>query len=301
MRGLSLWLGIALVLAGCSSAPRPPADADGEAFPETDFAELDLRATKETGIVHGLVVDAAIVPIVEAAVTLQPGNLSTTSDAKGRFGFADLAPGAYVVRATHADYTETQTTLQVVAGDSEPRPAMLVLQRLAGTEPYVTAMAWQGYMQCSLIAAGFFFTGCMAADVTDDESRRQDAVDVQPDFLQSELTWDSTQALGNNLCMKHYAIDEEGFEPIVDTQGRAAEACGAVPVVQSFDRASLNATAVGQGRGIERVVWVAYAIDGALGMAFEQQFTVYSHLFHNFVPPMDWTFVRDGSPAVPPA
>lgn len=307
MRLPCLVLVAAFVLAGCSGGtPETSRGLRGsgsgtEAAPPADFSDLDLHATKTTGVLRGVVVDATIVPVPGAAVTVLPGNLSMSTDAAGRFGFADLEPGAYLVRAAMADYAGAQASVQVVAGESEPRATMLVLERVLGTEPYVDALSWDGYLQCSLIAAGFFFTGCMASDVAGDDSRKEDPIGVPPEFLQSELTWDSTQALGSNLCMKHYAIDDDGFEPITDTQERANEACGARPVVQSFDRESLNVTGVGEGRGIERVVWVAYAVDGALGLAFQQQFTVFTHVFHNFVPDEGWVFVTDGPPSVPPA
>lgn len=303
MRLPCLLLVAAVIVAGCSgSTPGPaPAGGSGTTAPPADFSDLDLRATKSTGVVRGVVVDATIVPVAGATVAVQPGDRNVTTDAEGRFGFSDLEPGAYLVRASKADYTAAQATVQVVAGESEPRATMLVLDRLLGTEPYVDAMSWEGYMQCSLIAAGFFFTGCMTSGVAGDDSRKEDPIGIPPDFMQSELTWDSTQALGSNLCMKHYARDPDRFEPIMDTQGRLHEACGAVPVVQSFNHTRLNETKVGEGRGIERVVWVAYAVDGALGLAFQQQFTVYTHIFHNFVPDEGWIFVRDGAPDVPPA
>jgi hypothetical protein len=306
MRLPCLLLVAALALAGCSGGtpeerPHAGSTSGTAAPPPADFSDLDLKATKTTGVLRGVVVDATIMPIAGAAVTLQPGNLSMAADREGRFGFEDLEPGAYLVRAAKEDYAGAQASVQVVAGESEPRATMLVLERVLGTEPYVDAMSWDGYLQCSLIAAGFFFTGCMASDVTGDDSRREDPIAVPPQFMQSELTWQSTQALGSNLCMKHYARDGTDFEPIRDTQDRLHEACGAVPVVQSFNRTELNATHVGEGRGVERVVWVAYAVDGALGLAFQQQFTVFTHVFHNFVPDEGWVFVRDGSPRVPPA
>lgn len=305
MRLPCLVLVAAFVLAGCAGGSpeqgpdRQPHETASSA--PADFSDLDLKATKSTGVLRGVIVDATIVPIAGATVVLQPGDRNVTADTEGRFGFADLEPGMYLVRAAKKDYTNAQATVEVVAGDSEPRPAMLVLERILGTEPYVDVMSWDGYLQCSLIAAGFFFTGCMASDVTGDDSRREDLIVLPPEFLQSELTWDSTQALGSNLCMKHYARDGSDFEPIRDTQDRLHEACGAVPVVQSFNRTELNATQVGEGRGIERVVWVAYAVDGALGLAFQQQFTVFTHVFHNFVPDEGWVFVNDGPPRVPPA
>lgn len=301
-RWLASLLLTTMLLAGCSSSPAPGTAPQADAptpGAEADFTELQLEATKTTGVLRGVVVDTAVRPLAGANVTVHPGALQAFADGQGRFGFEGLEPGSYVVRAEAVDFIGQQATVTVVAGDDAPTPVVLSLEAVLGTEPYVDAFAWDGYMQCSLIAAGFFFTGCMASDYTEDDSRKEDFVARLPDFLQSELHWDSTQALGDNLCMKHYARRDSDFEPITDTQGRSAQACGGVPVIQAFDQAHLNATHVGGERGIERVVWVDYAVPQALGMAMNQRFSLYTHVFHNFLPAEGWTFGKDGAPTPP--
>ena len=69
---------------------------------------------------------------------------------------------------------------------------MVQLTRLPGTEPYVVAMQWDGFLQCSFTVAIAFGTGCLVGDFTDDDSRRFDPIEATPEWLQSELVWEPT-------------------------------------------------------------------------------------------------------------
>lgn len=292
------------LLAGCSGPAAPTrAPQAGSGAADTDFADLGLRATSTTAVVLGVVVDEAIRPLPGATVVLDPGNRTQETDAHGRFGYSDLEPGTYVLRASLAGHAAAQTTVDAQAGVDDPRPTLVLLESLPGTAPYVTVLAWDGFMECSLIAAGFFFSGCMAADVTSDDSRRTDPVEAEPAWLQSELVWEGTQELGANLCMKHYArvvADPGDFAPLEDQTGESAGTCGPTPVLQAFDADVLNDTGVGTGYGIERVVWVDEAFgDMTVGLSLEQRFTVYTHMFHNFTPREGWRFTVDGEHPLP--
>lgn len=283
---------LGVVLSGCAGGDPPAAGTDAGAA----FDGLGLEATATTGVIRGVVIDGSVVPVAGASVALTPGDATVLSDAEGRFGFADLAAGTYFLTASKAGHTTVQASVDVVAGEAAPAATLLRLQRLPGTEPYVVAMQWDGFMQCSFTVAIAFGTGCLVGGFTDDNSRRFDEIDDQPTFLQSELDWDTTQALGTNLCMRHYASEGIGGEVLMD------DVCGPAPLMQVAGADVLNGTAVGSGMGLERVVWVDdFAVDTTLGLALNQQFTVYTHLFHNFAPPEGWTFLADGSPPVPPS
>ena len=72
------WCLVALFVAGCaeSSAPALEPVDDG------------LVATPTTGIIRGVVVDPAVVPVQGATVDLIGTGLATTTDADGAFGLA---------------------------------------------------------------------------------------------------------------------------------------------------------------------------------------------------------------------
>src|SRR6185369_15981537 len=115
-------------------------------------------------------------------------------------------------------------------------------------------------------------------NATGDDSRRFDAIDQTSAFLQNELRWDPTQALGTNLCTRTYASKDIGGDLL------GPDTCGPSPLVQRYNGTILQSTGVGAGKGIARVVYVASYVDqaNAAGLALNQDFTVYTHLFYNF-------------------
>lgn len=299
-RRLPCLMVLALVLAGCSGSGHAPAEGDGM---QASFEDLGLSAGEGRGVVRGVVVDLSLRPVAGADVALatSSGPQATQSDADGRFGFSDVEPGLATVQASKAGYSSVQTTVEVVAGDTDPKAVTIALQRLPGTDPYVTALVWHGFLQCSWTLGGAFATGCLLGDggavvvFSSDSSRQFDPVDGAPDFLQSELLWQSTQVLGTNLCMRHYASEGLGGEVIMD------DVCGPTPLVQQAERGRLNETKVGAGQGLERVVWVeGYGAHQGPGVALNQQIDVFTHLFYNVVPDPAWRFADDGPYPLPP-
>lgn len=283
----------AAILAGCSGAPAPSADADA-----VDFDDIALSAGAGRGVVRGVVVDTSLRPLEGANVTLaaSAGPRNALTDGEGRFGFSDVEPGLTTVQASKAGYTTVQTTVEVVAGVTEPKAIAIGLERLPGSDPYVVPLLWHGYLQCSWTLGGAFATGCLIGDFTDDFSRAYDPIDKTPAFLQSELVWSSTQTLGTNLCMRHYASEDIGGEILMD------DVCGPSPLMQQANGTRLDETKVGAGLGIERAVWVAgYGHELAPGFAFNQQVDVYTHLFYNLEPDPAWRFATDGPYPIPGA
>src|SRR5688572_24479115 len=93
---------LAPLLAGCSGGGDEPAGPD------------EVQATPTTGILRGVVVDAAIRPMagVKVSVPVPDGSVrnSTTVD-DGAFAFAGLEPGAYVVRAQKLGYLDASVSV----------------------------------------------------------------------------------------------------------------------------------------------------------------------------------------------
>src|SRR5687767_7887744 len=99
---------LSLALAGCSG---DAGDPSGEGVPEGAFDGVDAEATAQTGVIRGIVIDEAITPLADAAVTIPvPGQkpLSATTTESGAFAFGGLAPGTYFVKVSKPGYQEAQ-------------------------------------------------------------------------------------------------------------------------------------------------------------------------------------------------
>lgn len=259
----------ALLLAGCGE------DGSSVAPFEEETVVLPLS---------GVVVDEAISPVAEVIVAIEGAGRSTTTDEDGRFAFEAVAPGTVTLTATRPGFVAGQTTATVVA---DMAPVRIGLVREVTDVPFVVAMQWDGFLGCSFYVATLFGTGCLLGDVLDDGSRDFAILDEPPEWLQSEMTWQNTQPAGENLCMRHYASSGIGGDTLGD-------ACGASPQTFQSDEEQIQATGVGNTRGLERVVWVDHAAPDTVGLAVDQRFTVFTHHFHNVVPESDWRFLDDG-------
>lgn len=277
--------------AGCSDPSSPAADC----APTDGCGEWGGTSTGAgRGGIRGIVIDKTIVPIAGVNVTLVGTSTTTFTDAEGRFTFASIDPGNYFLDFTKAGFAPIQTSAEVLA-DVDPQILKLQMNRLPGAEPMVIPMQWNGFMACSWYIATAFFTGCGLGQQLDDDSRSFDMIDRVPTFIQTELQWSHTQPAGRKLCMRQYASSGIGGDMLGDV-------CGESPLAMQLEYAKIEETGIGNTRGLERVVWVASWTDEAptAGIAIDQDFVVYTHLFHNFLPVEGWMFVNDGAPPEPP-
>jgi len=275
------------MVAGCS-------DPSATVTDEAEFG-ADLQATSDTGVIRGVVLDAAVAPVADATVVIVGQDRTTVTDQDGRFGFSQVPPGTYFVAASKLRYYSTQTSVDVLAGVADPPVTKVLLERVPGSEPLVVPMQWDGFMTCSWFIGTLFATGCLVADYVEDGSRDFQMIHGTPSWLQSELDWEHTQPAGENLCMRHYASSGIGGDTLGDV-------CGPTPLTFQVDGDQAEQTGLGNTRGLERVVWVDFWLaPNTVGVAIDQDFTVYTHHFHNFVPDPDWRFLDDGAYAVPPS
>lgn len=145
---LPLLLLLASLLAGCAGGGGGPAAAPDDA---QRFEDLDVEATETTGIILGVVVDASITPIDGATVTLTSAQppMSQKTDSQGRFAFADLEPGTYLLQATHAQFSTAQASTEVVAGVDEPKAVRILLERLFDRDPFSEIIKFDGFLACA--------------------------------------------------------------------------------------------------------------------------------------------------------
>ena len=99
-----------VTLAGCSDDPAPEVE-------DPTFDEFDAPVAPDRGVIRGVVVDTAIVPLAGATVTLAGLERSTTTNENGAFQFDDLEPGSYFLEVRLLGYETVQSGTSVEAGE----------------------------------------------------------------------------------------------------------------------------------------------------------------------------------------
>ncbi|HUR25911.1 MAG TPA: carboxypeptidase-like regulatory domain-containing protein [Candidatus Thermoplasmatota archaeon] len=322
MRGVLIsFLVVSIALAGCSGGkdepPAPPPE-------EVAVQDLGLEATATTGIIRGLVVDEAIRPVANTTITLAGSKEGTTkSNADGAFGFDDLEPGTYFLRAEKLGFSQVQQSAEVVAGVSDPPIVKMLLVADLATTPFYDAYVFDGFIQCSftLVAVSFaacsappIFTGLLCdqagvclGNVTEDNFGVRYTLARPPTWLQSEMVWESTQAFGGEMAVMYswgcgdenggFLCDHgaQGSSPVLVTaneteiaeinEGNLGNSTDEQLFVRVFNR-GLQETDPGPG--------------GGLGATLEQRFSIYSHFFYGYAPTEGWRFTQQSEVPGPP-
>jgi hypothetical protein len=297
LRTLVALLLAAVALSGCSGKAAAPTD------PPLD---VNVAATATTGVVRGLVVDSAIHPIAGARITLKAGDrtLQTNSSALGAFGFESLAPGTYFVSAHRHGYIDAQASAEVVAGVSD--------------KPYVEVFLFKGFLQCGVTTPAVGVAVCFALG-----SAGADNTQVNYDFaanlswLQSEMIWQATNPAGADLNLWHsYHCPGQtlycdhgprGPSPLLVTDNATWIKTLGLPGAPLYMRvfsAELDGThppAPADNVCAPDPVLGGQVCIGGAGAVVNQDFNIYTHAFHGFVPPEGYRFSTDGDPVVPPA
>lgn len=259
---------LALIVAGCSG---PGAGGDGGGPTANGFT------------VDGVVVSSAIVPLAGVAVALQPVGAITKTDAEGRFSFAGLAVGAYTVQAHRAGFLDAAVNVEVPSA----RIVQLVLEadRIVGV--FYEAFVFDGFIEQSFNVAGAR-GGTDAGNYT--IGRRQ------PDLIQSELVWESTQSLGSNLDLTAIANDGNLTKPAI------GEADGPSPLLLVLNSSVIEEFRLGPQVRLDFAVFAGaqpVAADTGVGLAVSQPYRLITHMFYGFLPPDGWRFTTDGDPPLP--
>jgi hypothetical protein len=276
------WLALALLavplLAGCTGSPSAPSSTG------PTFDDLGLKPTASTGIIRGVVVDEAIRPIAGATIVLNgeaPREAISTAD--GLFGFADLAPGTYFLAITKAGYFAAQQSTEVVAGIAEPPIVKVQLRVDVENQPFFEAFAYEGFVECttSLIVL------CGAPN---DRFTWNQYLSDGADVIQSEMVWDSTQALSPQLYFEMEAL-EDGC---TSDETFIANAEGPSPIYVRIDAETVAAFALGETCPIYYSIFAGDATGGAsplgVGATLQQRFNMFIHAFHGYLPPETWRF-----------
>ncbi|MHB8634637.1 MAG: carboxypeptidase-like regulatory domain-containing protein [Thermoplasmatota archaeon] len=309
---------LALVASGCATKPAsvaPPVCGAGSSDPA-----CQVSASPTTGIIRGVVIDAAVKPLAGVKVSLAvqgaKGAVTNTS-VNGLFAFSGLAPGTYFVRAEKDGYVTGQTSADVVAGDANPKTVKIQLTTDLSKTPYFTQYKFDGYIECSFSLVAVGLAACAEANgvgPTTDNFITEYTLDREPSWTQSEMVWQSTQAVSSELNLDYSYnagqalltnyVNVHGNSPLTGYANRTAGhevglGTNTTLLIRVFNE-PVNGTRPPNPTGpgcLPRPDPVGGCFTG-VGATVEQTFTIYTTVFYGYQPPPGWTFVAEGS--VPP-
>ncbi|MEN8230482.1 MAG: carboxypeptidase-like regulatory domain-containing protein [Bacteroidota bacterium] len=96
---------------------------------------------QQNGEIQGSIYDKAGEPVAYANVQLMGTSMGTISNDKGFYSIKKVPPGSYELRVTFVGYSDSQTTVQVTAGEVITHDFQLTITSILGEEVVVTAMA----------------------------------------------------------------------------------------------------------------------------------------------------------------
>lgn len=212
-----------ILLSGCTGGGAGGADDDIE----RSLDELDLDATETTGIIRGVVVDAAIVPLAGVTINVRSvdANLTTETKEDGLFGFDGLKPGEYFVSATKAGYGAVQTSASVVAGVDDPPIVKIRLEADPSLQPYFEERVYEAFIGCSVTSPTVSVALCdvlgPVKEATNNEFLVTYEVTGKPWWIQSEAIWDSSQPTGDDLSLSLTDFSSGPQRTVADARGKS--------------------------------------------------------------------------------
>jgi hypothetical protein len=316
LRAAGVLLLASVAFAGCASRAGPVANP---------IQDVHVAATATTGVIRGIVVDTAIHPLAGARLTLKVGErmMETNSSALGGFGFAGLPAGTYFVEAHKRGYVSSRTGVDVQAGVSDPPVTKIALESNPSDKPYVEAFLFKGFLECGVTSPAVGVAVCFALNGVN-KSLSADNTQVHYTFapnvswVQSEMIWTPTNPAGADLNLWH-SYTCPGQTLYCDHGPR-----GPSPLLVTDNATWIHTLGLDQPGGQLYMRVFSAELDGThppppadhvcapdpalggqvcvggTGLALEQDFNIYTHAFHGFVPPDGYRFSKDGDPAVPP-
>lgn len=230
MRSKALLIALLFVLttlAGCADGAKKGLDLKDE-----DFDDFDLDATEDSGVIRGVVVDPAIVPIGGVNVTLESTGQTVLTTEKGAFGFSGVEPGAHFLTASKAGFETVQQSIEVVAGVDLPDVVKILLDPDPSTAPYTETIQFNGLIVCSFALGALSIAACglnPVASATGNVFLQEHQYATVPEHVQSEMIWDATQVTGESLQLSW-------TDPNDGAQVRIAAERGSSPLIVQFDR-----------------------------------------------------------------
>ncbi len=295
-------------LAGCADvAPVDEADGDHDEL----YNEKEVKDDK--GVIRGVVVDNTIVPLAGASVGVVGNDaMQATTTEAGAFAFANVEPGFVELLVDMNGYEAAKIQVNVVAGVKQPAIIQVMLTPDPSELPFIQPLTFNGYIDCSISSPAYRVAVCSLPGVeeafADNFMATYEGLGPNPDFIQSEMVWESTQPAGDAMMFTLEADVLDGGEVGDDAQGVS-------PLVIKSDKQRVNESRF-SGSLIQRVFNFEYPgsappvpvcgvpnpIHGGtmcvkgVGATLQQPFTIYTHVFYRTAPTESWQFSVDGAP-----
>ncbi|MGB1585654.1 MAG: carboxypeptidase-like regulatory domain-containing protein [Thermoplasmatota archaeon] len=292
---------LATILAGC---------ADEGAAPNEEGPRLDV--TDDTGGIRGVVVDQAITPVAGAAVRIASLDRETTTDEEGLFTFTGLEPGTYFLETSKLLYDTVQTSVEVQAGNAEPKLVNIRITKLVDAAPYLETHQFEGFYECAF-ALVFITDQCdMAVRTVHDAGVEPVPRQIQNNVNTAYVTWtdsivsvvqegfwnegatpkmwmmvDSTPIDNGCDCSDYTYVTAQGGAPTYGRADRPAE----VNAPANWPVAGEDVAIRGFVPFTDSATEAAYAID--------VKFDIFTTFFHNYVPQEGWNIQEKDDYPVP--
>lgn len=267
-----------LLLAGCSNAKD---QEDGTSTGEASGNEP----------LSGFVFDAAIQPIAGANVSIPSLGVATTTNEKGRYGFAELPYDASMTVITQADgFQPTSKSLQVVQGTA--MHVNFTLERVPVKTPFHDTDSFQGIINCNGVAKAEgerheIPCGLVAQGLGVDNRVWEFQVDPELTGLVVELFWKQDTEFARHLNL---TIETMGFgdqdKVIFSEEGESVlrGQIGAFDARRFYSGGGMVRVAVDIGRNT-----AADEVNAGVGFAAQQTFEVFATEFYVAPPPPSFT------------
>jgi hypothetical protein len=302
MRGIAFLAILGLLLSGCSGN-------DGKQDADEDLFDDAPQAALGKGLIRGLVLTPALVPVPGATIQMTSSGLNENSDENGAFVFADLEPGSYFLEVSKPGWTTVQQQAEVVADEQEPPIVKVAIDRLPGSFPRAVTLQQDGFISCSVGTPRTYSSCAIDAIGQEENPEIYYTIDGVPSAIQTEIIWDSTQPTGDWLyVVQGFCTCDGGVPDLVEEGGaRFNETESATsPYVARASNAYLKEWNVGSDPSVAQLV-VSVSSSGpepettnGSGVALNQAFSVYATFFYNIPEPDPaWTFGANGPYPVP--
>lgn len=243
----------------------------------------------EVALLQGAVVDASITPIANARLEVSGLEGNFSSDEGGLFRI-EVDPGTYLVTAHKAGFQAAQ-----VEAVANAKVTITMVRNLTIT-PFVEATTWEGFIACSArvgtadLGQTIGVNACNGVADQDVEHMHEFPTGA-PQWFQTELVWESTQVVGDELSLT------AGVPDCLDTSEKL-RADGPSPQMYFMDSWVVSAYSLDEGtNACSRVfAFTSGTAADVAGAQVQQRFATFSHSFYHTEPAPGWMFSIDGAP-----